>query len=160
MIGQRHHRKDFGDAAVGSSVIAFLVAGVLFMASVVAVLVTTQTGSDSDATGDAPDSAAFQVQAKGLADLLLGSTGYADCPTSASSSSSSSSPTCVAGPREFASGVSAVGFTGKLADADAVTRLGLLDPDSNAPGMMDFVKFQNLRLAPLAAANDQYVNYD
>ncbi|HJQ92816.1 MAG TPA: hypothetical protein VJ874_00865, partial [Candidatus Thermoplasmatota archaeon] len=128
---QGHHR---GDAAVGSSVVAFLVAGALFMASVVAVLVTTQTGSDSDATGDAPDSAAFQVQAKGLADLLMGSPGYAVCPTaSSSSSSSSSSLTCTPGAREFATGVSIVGSTGKLADADSVTRLGLLDPDSNEP---------------------------
>ncbi|MHB1261555.1 MAG: hypothetical protein ACYC2H_07545 [Thermoplasmatota archaeon] len=136
-----------GDAAVGSSVIAFLVAGVLFMASVVAVLVATRSGSDSQATDDAPDAAAFQVQARGLADLLLGSPGYA-------------------GGLEFAAGVSSVDHTGKLADADLVTRLGLLDPDSTDSNMMDFVKFQNLRLAPQqddladGPANDDYVNYE
>ena len=142
MARQGNHR-DRGDAAVGSSVIAFLVAGVLFMASVVAVLVTTRTGADADATGDAPDSAAFQVQAKGLADLLLGSTGYA-------------------GSTEFANNIDPnhVSFTGKLADADQVTRLGLLDPDSTEPSMMDFAKFQNLRLAPMTAADDDYVNYE
>jgi hypothetical protein len=69
-------RRDHGDAAVGSSVIAFLVAGVLFMASVVAVLVTTQTGSDSEATGDAADAAASHIHAASLADLLLDSPGY------------------------------------------------------------------------------------
>lgn len=146
MAGQAR-RRDHGDAAVGSSVIAFLVAGVLFMASVVAVLVTTRTGSDSQSTEDAPDAAAFQVQARGLADLLLGSPGFA-------------------GANEFAAGVSSVDHTGKLDDADSVTRLGLLDPDSTDSNMMDFVKFQNLRLAPQqddpadGPANDKYVNYE
>lgn len=134
-------RKDqTSDAAVGSSVIAFLVAGVLFMASVVAVLVTTRSSSDEQATGDAPDAAASRIQATNLANLLLESPGYA-------------------GGVAFSSG-STPGYSGQIANADELTRLGLLDPDSPEPFMMDFGKFQNLRQAPLAAANDDYVNYE
>lgn len=140
MAGSRTPGHPSGDAAVGSSVVAFLVAGVLFMASVVAVLVTTRTGSDFDATGDAPDAAASRIQASNLADLLLQSPGY-----------SQGLP--------FGQGV-VVGYDGKIGNADELTRLGLLDPDAPEPFMMDFAKFQNLRLAPLAAGNDDYVNYN
>lgn len=136
-------RRTPGDDAVGSSVVAFLIAGVLFVASVVAVLVTTRDSTSSANVGDPLEGAQLNLQAAGLADLLLDSPGY------------------TTGGAEFGQGVGLIGYDGKIAVADAVSRLGLLDPDATQPFMMDFAKFQNLRQAPFASsATDQYVNYE
>jgi hypothetical protein len=136
------------NTAVASGVIAFLVAGVLFMGSVVAVLVTTRSQGNRNVVGQPEDQAAFDIQAAGLADVLLGSPGYQ------SSTSGTQDYT------DWASGASTI--TGKTAKADSVTRLGLLnDPGSAEPSYLNFTKFQNLRRAPLAAnPTDGFVNYD
>ncbi|HUR25155.1 MAG TPA: hypothetical protein VM327_03965 [Candidatus Thermoplasmatota archaeon] len=143
-----------GDAAVGSSVIAFLVAGVLFMASVVAVLVTTRTGTEERALGDAPEAATHLVQADSLAGILLGSPGFVTDSYQASyAATHSGSPMA-----DWSDVASQVGKTGA---ADNLTRLGLLDAQSPVNNMLDYAKFQNLRAAPLEAnAHDGLVNYD
>lgn len=117
------------EAGASSSVVAFLIAGVLFMASVVAVLVTTRTSTSDVGVDDASNAAAFGVQADGLADLLLKSPGF------------------VAGSAvDWVDGVPEESRTGKSAEADHVARLGLLDADD--PTKLDYAKFQNLRNAP------------
>lgn len=149
-------RRRPSDEAVGSSVVAFLVAGVLFIASVVAVLVTTRDSTSQEAVGDPLTGARLNVQAASLADLLLDSPGY------------------LSSGAEFGQNL-AVAYDGRIANADQVTRLGLLDPDALEPFMMDFGKFQNLRQAPFSPAaaadcdrdgtveageGDCYVNYE
>lgn len=147
-----------GDVAgVATSVIAFLVAGLLFMASIVAVLVTTRDSATRETSADPLEAAQLTVQASNLANLLLDSPGF------------------VVSGAEFGQNLGIVGYDGKIDDADAVTRLGLLDPDSIQPFMMDFAKFQNLRQAPFSpgvaedcdgdgaiepAEGDCYVNYE
>jgi hypothetical protein len=121
--------------------VAFLVAGVLFMASVVAVLVTTRTSSDSEGTGDIPQAAAYRVQANGLADILLESPGFVSGST----------------PEDWSDGAT---YAGRVPAADSLARLGLLDAQATSPKMLDFAKFQNLRSAPFATADDDFVNYE
>jgi hypothetical protein len=124
---------------VGSSVIAFLVAGVLFMASVVAVLVATN-GTGGDGASDASDTAAMRIQARDLASTVLGSPGFG------------------AGGLDWAAGANP--YTGATASAEGIVRLGLLDDQSAEPSMMEFAKFQNLRRAKYAAdPADGYVDY-
>ena len=137
----RASRRSDGDAGVGSSVVAFLVAGVLFMASVVAVLVTTRTSSDSDSTGDIPQAAAYRVQANGLADVLLESPGFVSGSN----------------PEDWSDGAT---YAGRVPAADNLARLGLLDAQATAPKMLDYAKFQNLRAAPFFTADDDFVNYE
>jgi hypothetical protein len=127
-------------AAVGSSVIAFMVAGVLFMASVVAVLVATN-GTGGPGASDASDDAAMRIQARDLASTLLGSPGFA------------------ANGADWADGANP--YTGATASAEGLGRLGLLDDQSVEPNMMEFSKFQNLRRGKYAAdAADRYVDYE
>ena len=141
------------DAAVGSSVIAFLVAGVLFMASVVAVLVTTKTGSEDGVLHDAPDAAAHRVQADSLAGILLGSPGFASDTYLATYSAAH-------GGSELTDWSDSASAVGKTPAADSLTRLGLLDAQSPVNNMLDYAKFQNLRAAPLDAnPTDGLVNY-
>jgi hypothetical protein len=124
--------------AVGTSVVAFLIAGVLFMASIVAVLATTRDASDRNVLGESSKAVAFSIQANDLASVLLSSSGFA-------------------GSTPFGQGPLDIAPDGSFSQADLVTRLGLLEPGTR---MMDFNKFQNLRLAPLNAyPNDGYVNY-
>lgn len=111
------------------------------MASVVAVLVTTRASSDAESTGDIPQAAAYRIQANGLADIVLESPGFVSGSN----------------PEDWSDGASNVG---KVAAADNLARLGLLDAQATAPKMLDFAKFQNLRSAPFAAADDGFVNYE
>ncbi|MFA5944910.1 MAG: hypothetical protein WC876_10645 [Candidatus Thermoplasmatota archaeon] len=128
---------------MASSVIAFLIAGVLFTASVVAVLVTTRNSSDAEATGDATESARFNIQSAGLADVLLGSPGF---------NTVSNLPSQL----DWAN---AANYNGRTRDADNLTRLGLLD--SEEPSMMNYSKFQNLRRAGyFANSTNGYVDYE
>lgn len=131
-----------GDAGVGSSVVAFLVAGVLFMGSIAAVLVTTRTSSD-EGSGDASDAAAALLQADSLARILLGSPGSSESLAAGSDWSDDAN------------------YIGRAPAADQLSRLGLLDAGSELPSMMNFSKFQNLRAAPLASSStDGLVNYE
>jgi hypothetical protein len=134
-----------GDAAVGSSVVAFLVAGVLFMASVVAVLVTTRSGSDADATGDATDNARFGIQSEGLANVLLSSPGYYH----------DANGDAVVG--DWTQGANPI--TGRTANAENLDRLGVLEGVNKGQNMVNFTKFQNLRRAGYYSANNGYVDY-
>jgi hypothetical protein len=135
------------DVAVSSSVIAFLIAGVLFMASVTAVLVTTRQSAE-EGVGDSTDAARFDIQSSALADILFESPGY---------SSDAASYTTGLIPDWTEDAVTYSGYTTK---ADSLQRLGLLDADSSLPGMLDYAKFQNLRRAGYYAAADGYVNYE
>lgn len=118
-----------GDAGVASGVIAFLIAGVLFMSSIVAVLVVTRDQATGAGVEDAPDAAAFTIQADTLADLVFRSTGFLPDSTD-----------------DWAATVPEGSRTGKSGSADGLARLGLLDADE--PDMLDYKKFQNLRNAP------------
>jgi hypothetical protein len=126
-------------AGASASVVAFMVAGVLFMASVVAVLVATNdTGGEGSA--DATDTAAMRVRARDLASTVLTSPGYA------------------AGGGDWADG--AHPLTGATASAEDLRRLGLLDHGAAEPNMLDYSKFQNLRRAKYSAnATNGYVDY-
>ena len=136
---KRTIRRDLSGAA--SSVIAFMVAGVLFMGSVVAVLYTTRSASDRTVVAGPQDNAAAVIQSSSLADVLLDSPGVG-----------------VAG-ADWASGANLA--TGNTPGADGIGRLGLLnDPASPDPTYLSYPKFQNLRRAPLVANSaDGYVNY-
>src|SRR5688572_4555899 len=75
--GMASDRRLSSDAsAMGTSVVAFLVAGVLFVASVVAVLVATRDSTVSQV--DPVDSARLDVQASSLANLVLHSPGFVE----------------------------------------------------------------------------------
>lgn len=150
MARPRNHRKPMGDAAVGTGVVAFMIAGVLFMASIVAVLVTTRNSSDEQSTGDAPNAVAYRIQADGLSNVLLDSPGYIDTTLCTANTDWSDNPTQPS--------------TGEVPAADCLTRLGLRDAQSSVPRMFDYTKFQNLRNAPLqedplATPGDGFVNY-
>src|SRR5688572_28952263 len=107
------------------------------MGSVAAVLYTSNR-VDNPSIVDGPTSATLQVEASSIADLLLESSGLTS--------------TC------GVQGGSCDWDTNDAA-ADHLVRLGLLDPAN--PGYVDFYKFQNLRLAPLAASSsDGKVNYN
>lgn len=132
---------------MSSGVIAFLIAGVLFMASVTAVLVTTRQSAGAGVS-DATDAARFDIQSSALADILFESPGYSSAASS------------------YTTGVvpdwtdDAIEYSGYTTQADSLQRLGLLDADSALPGMLDYAKFQNLRRAGYYAAADGYVNYE
>lgn len=126
------------DSGLASTVVAFLIAGMLFIASVVGLLLMTQSGAQ-DGVGGPAATATAKVEAAGLADILLGSAGYAD------------------GAAFDHAGAAA---NGSMPAADRLDRLGLMDAQSGT-GMLDFAKLQNLRRAPMAAnGTDGYVNYE
>lgn len=125
-------------AAVGSSVVAFMVAGVLFMGSVVAVLVVTNNTGSKGST-DESSAAAMRIQARDLAGTVLASPGFG------------------AGGVDWADGANHVGHT---MSAENLDRLGLLDDQSVEPNMLEYAKFQNLRRGKYAAdPTDGYVDY-
>lgn len=106
-----------------------MIAGVLFMASVVAVLVASNSAGD-EGSASASDAAAMRVQARDLAATVLTSPGFG------------------------ASGDWAEGahpYTGATPNAEGLKRLGLLDDQAADPNMLEYAKFQNLRRAKYAA---------
>lgn len=121
-------RNDTQGAA--SSVVAFLVAGVIFVGSVGALLVVSRDGTN--VSGNSPASAAtLGLQSQALADLVVSSPGF-----------------------HYAGNEYVLGWGN--AEADELGRLGLRETDTLR---MDFEKFQNLRRAGYASATDGYVNY-
>jgi hypothetical protein len=115
-----------------SSVVAFMVAGVIFVGSVGALLMTSRDSAGSG-NNEVADAAALRLQSDSLADLLVGSPGYH-----------------LGGSGEYLDDWSAL-------NADQLGRLGLRDADDP---LMDFDKFQNLRRAGLASRTDDgLVNY-
>ncbi len=126
------------DDAVGH-VVAFLVAGFVFVGSVGAVLYTSGQ-VDGAAIDDGQTAAALRVQAESLASLLLKSPGLTS--TGVDWADKDQTATHIDDP------------------AEALVRLGLMDGEVGQRGYLDFEKFNNLRLAPLAAQDDGYVNYD
>lgn len=128
------HRSDEQGAA--ASVVAFLLAGVIFLGSVGAILMATRDAGDAD-LGQPAEEAGHTLQAQALADLILDSPGYYKA-----------SPTALVVDWDGSHGA-----TG----SEELVRLGLVDPDT---GMMSFEKFQNLRRAGMEAdADDGLVNY-
>lgn len=126
------------ESGVASSMVAFLIAGVLFIGSIAAVLLTTRQGATGAAASTVPQ-ADLHVQAQSLSQLLVMSPGY------------------TTGHGDWAAqGVNAAGHT---VLADQVARLGLKEAGSSDPLLMSYGKFQNLRRAPYAATVDGYVNY-
>lgn len=118
------------DEAAGHTVAA-LMAGIIFVASIGVVLV--QSGETGRGSEDEINAAVSRQEAGNLADLLFGSPGLT------------------------ADGEAWVVDEDHAADADGLTRLGLLAGSGNH---LDFDKFDNLRLAPFAADDeDGYVNY-
>lgn len=125
-------------AAVGSSVVAFMVAGVLFMGSVVALLVATNN-TGSKGTTDESTAATMRIQARDLAGTVLTSPGFG-------------------AQGDWADAANA--YTGRTMNAEGLQRLGLLDDQAVEPNMLEFAKFQNLRRAKYAAdPADGYVDY-
>lgn len=121
-------RNDVQGAA--SSVVAFLVAGVIFVGSVGALLVVSQDGSDVG--NDSPAAAAaLGLQSQLLADLVVASPGF-----------------------HYEGNALEQDWT--TATADNLGRLGLRE---NRSTLMDFAKFQNLRRAGYASTADGLVNY-
>lgn len=120
-----------------SQVVAFIVAGVIFVAAMGALLLTTRQGTQPEALSDPQEAAALRGRAESLASLLVESPGF-----------TSTGQDWGAVGSEWASQSPA---------ADDVTRLGLLDATQ---GGLDFNKFENLRRAPFDAALDGYVNYE
>lgn len=108
--------------AAASTVVAFLMAGVIFVGSVGAILVVSRDAGD-DPGSSAASTAGLSMQAQGLADLLVDSTGYA------------------------LDGGQTIDWTTGTS-ADHMLRLGLRD---DGTGLMDYDKFQNLRRAGYTA---------
>lgn len=106
-----------------------MVAGVIFMGSVGALLVVSR--DSGDVSNSPANAATLSLQSQALADLVVGSPGFHLAGTT------------------FVEGWD-------TANADELGRLGLRSTDSP---MMDFDKFQNLRRAGYASANDGLVNY-
>ncbi|MEA3203798.1 MAG: hypothetical protein QOI63_1477, partial [Thermoplasmata archaeon] len=135
MAGKRYSR----DETAASGMLAFLIAGVIFVGSLGAILVASHSSGKGAAAAEAPV-AAINNNARSLAELVLGSPGFSSTGT------------------DWVSGEAALGV-GASSQADGLKRLGLLDGPSHDPTLLSYNKFENLRLAPLAAANDNYVNY-
>lgn len=121
--------------AAASTVVAFLLAGVVFIGAVGALLVTGRETADRSATGQV-SAETLGLQATALADLLVNSPGYhvinGGTPQEANVADWST------------------------LTADQVKRLGLREGDGR---FMDFEKFQNLRRAGYAHQVDGFVNY-
>lgn len=132
-------RRDEGGLA--SSMIAFLIAGVLFIAAIAAVLYVSRQGPSGASASTVPQ-ANLRVQAEGLSEFLVGSSGFA-----------------VTGGVQGDWMEGGADPDGKNTHADSISRLGLRDAGTDDPLLMNFSKFQNLRRAPYAAATDGYVNY-
>lgn len=131
-------RRDEG--ALASSVVAFLVAGIIFTGSVGAILVMSRSSNTGVAASNAP-AAALNGQAKSLAQFLLDSPGFS-----------------ATGGDWVAGGVTPAGASTL---ADGIRRLGLKEAGSNDPTLLNFSKFENLRMAPYKwNATDGYVNYE
>lgn len=125
------------DRGLVTGVVAFLVAGVIFIASVGALLYISRTGARDPAVSDDLQSADLNSKAVGLANILLDSPGFGAGGTDWA-------PT-----NQFGEGDP---------NADNIGRLGLLE-DSDED-RLDFPKLQNLRRAPYADdSDDGYVNY-
>ncbi len=116
--------------AAASSVVAFMVAGVIFVGSVGALLVVSRDSGDVSNSPSA--AAALSLQSQALADLVVASPGFH---------------------LDLNGNFVEDWDTGS---ADELGRLGLRATDS---AMMDFDKFQNLRRAGYAATDDGLVNY-
>lgn len=123
------------DDEAASSVISFVLAGVLILGALGAVVLTSD-GIARDGQTGAVDAEERRSQAEGLISLLIDSPGY----------QSGGDPWVADDPE-----------TAKDLNADTLQRLGLLDP---LTGYLSLPKFQNLRLAPFATDADQYVNYE
>lgn len=126
------------ETGASGTMVAFLVAGVLFVGSIGAVLLTTREGATGAAAATVP-AANLKVEAENLAQLLLFTPGVTST-----------------GQDWVANGVD---FDAKTPDANAVTRLGLLDSAATDSLLVNYSKFQNLRRAPYDSAADGYVNY-
>jgi hypothetical protein len=126
------------DRGVASSVVTFLVAGVLFVGAVGVVLVTTKDSAQGSAAATAP-AVQMSYQARNLAQTILMTPGI-----TTTGDDWAAQPTAALG-----------GLTG----ADQLRRLGLRDGSGSNP-TVSFEKFQNLRLSPYEAdATDGFVNY-
>ncbi|HUR62054.1 MAG TPA: hypothetical protein VM286_06790 [Candidatus Thermoplasmatota archaeon] len=131
------------EGALATSVVAFLVAGLIFTGSIGAVLIMSKGSGGGIAASNAP-SAALNGQAKSLAQFLLDSPGYS-----------------ATGDDWVANGIDGSSATMPKSQGETLKRLGLKSATSSDPTMLDFSKFQNLRQAPYAAnAGDGYVNYE
>lgn len=116
--------------AAASSVVAFMVAGVIFVGSVGALLVVSR---DSGEVSNSPSAAAgLSLQSQALADLIVASPGFH---------------------------LDANGNFVEDWDTDNADELGRLGLRSTDSALMDFDKFQNLRRAGYAPTNDGRVNY-
>ncbi|MES2154234.1 MAG: hypothetical protein V4510_03785 [bacterium] len=125
------------DKGVGTGVLAFSIAGLIFMASMAAILTVSRTSTTTPAVSDPQTSAALTGKARGLVNILLDSPGYG------------------AGGTDWAP---ANDYGAGSSSADSVTRLGLMDAAN--PGVLSFAKMQNLRRAPYEAnPSDGFVNY-
>ncbi len=121
--------------AAASTVVAFLLAGVIFVGSVGALLVVSHDAGNDDVGGTA-ESASLSVKAQGLADLLFASPGYT-----------------VTGSGEPVAWDGTMSTSGQ----QSLTRLGLRDVGDD---QVSFAKVENLRRAAYdASATDGYVNY-
>lgn len=116
--------------AAASSVVAFLLAGAVFIGAIGTLLVSGRDTADSGATVQV-SAATLSLQAQSLADLLVNSPGY-----------------------HIVDGQAVVDWS--TASADELERLGLREADRR---FMDFDKFQNLRRAGYASLDDGFVNY-
>ncbi len=126
------------ERGVATGVIAFGVAGLIFISSVAALLVVSRTSTTTPAVSDPQTAAALTVKAGSLSNLLLESPGYA------------------AG-GEYWTPDNDIGVSSP--NADGLRRLGLLDGTSSSA--LSFAKLQNLRRAPFGAdGTDGYVNYE
>jgi hypothetical protein len=129
------------EGGLASSMIAFLIAGVLFVAAIGAVLYVSRQGPTGASASTVPQ-ANLRVQAEGLSEFLVGSSGFS-----------------VTGGVQEDWMEGGADPDGKNPHADSLTRLGLRDAEAADPLLMNFSKFQNLRRAPYAQATDGYVNY-
>lgn len=126
------------DRGVSSGIIAFGVAGVIFLASIVGVLGISRQAGNSAVVGEPQEALMLKEQASRLAAVLLDSSGH-------KLNGGDWAPVNTWGDGDPA--------------ADTVTRLGLLDHDLQHG--LKFTKLQNLRRAPFVdtLGNDGYVNY-
>ncbi|HUR64587.1 MAG TPA: hypothetical protein VM241_08915 [Candidatus Thermoplasmatota archaeon] len=127
------------DETAASGMMAFLVAGVIFTGSLGAILIASHS-SGKGVAGSAAPAAGLSSEARSLATLLFDSPGYNGTGT------------------DWVSGTAAAALAGTPA-AEGLKRLGLQNGSADDPTMLDYRKFENLRMAPLTAANDGYVNY-
>lgn len=114
--------------------VAFLAAGVIFVATIGVVLFVSRTGPSNDAVSDSQRTGGLGVEAANLANVVAGTAGYGSQPGGPTSQND------------------------WINNPDGLTRLGLRDAAN--PGQFSYDKFDNLRRAGLLAnASDGLVNY-